>query len=187
MSALLVFLLLAFILLFALLSFLDTDHSSTLDDRTPSSFSSGQPGFCDNQEFASLGNLVFSDQDWKFIQREQSPFLNRLFIEQRRAVITHWLRESATRLRAIRINHLQHSRHSANLNVLAEAKLFFLFFYLAFLCWSLLLIVRFSHPSTPRALALHFQSAASKLFSSAPGALAPAGADQHPPLSPRIP
>jgi len=184
MSALLVFLLLGCLLLFALLSFLDADHSSALEDSALSSLPSGQSGFCDNQEFASLGNLVFSDQDWNFIQREQSPFLNKLYIQERRAVITHWLHESAARLRAIRTNHLQHSRHSANLDVFAEGRLFLLFLYLAFLCWSLLLIVRFSHPSTPRALALHFQSAVSKLLSSAPGALAPASADQHPPLSP---
>ena len=184
MSALLVFLLLACLLLFALLSFLDADHASGLKDGALSSLVSGQSGFCDNQEFASLGNLVFSDQDWNFIKGEQSPFLSKLFIEERRTVITHWLHQSAARLRAIRANHLQHSRLSANLDVVAEGRLFLLFLYLAVLCWSLLLIVRFSHPSTPRALALHFQSAASKLLSAASGGLAPASADHHPPLFP---
>jgi len=184
MSALLLFLLLAFLLLCALLSFLDADHPTASDDSASSCFSSGQSGFCDYREFASLGNLVFSDQDWNFIRHEQSPFLNKLFIEERRAVITHWLRESAARLRAIRVNHLQHSRLSANLDVFAEGRLFLWVFYLGFLCRSLLLIVRFSHPSTPRALALYFQSAAGKLFSAAPTALAPQAANQHPPLSP---
>lgn len=184
MSALLISLLVASILLCVLLAFLDKEHSIALERTNPFSFPPGQSTPCDHREFASLGTLVFSDQDWRFIQREQSPFLAKLYVQERRAVITHWLLESAARLRAIRANHLQNSRLSANLNVFTEARLFFLFFYLAFLCWSLLFIVRFSHPSTPRALALHFQSMAGRLLFAGPGVLVAATPDQRPPLSP---
>lgn len=184
MSALLISLLVVAILLCVLLAFLDADHSATIEGTTPFSFSPARSNLCDNREFASLGSLIFSNRDWRFIQREQSPFLDKLYTQERRAVVTHWLLESAARLRAIRANHLQYSRLSENLNVFAEVRLFSLFFYLTFLCWSLLLLVRFSHPSTPRALALHFQSMACRLLFAAPEALVSVTADQQPPLAP---
>jgi len=179
MSALLIFLLIAFVLLWALFTFLERDNSPGPEDTSSFPLPSGYPGSCDNREFSSLGQRVFSDRDWNFIQREQSPALNKLFVSERRAVIAHWLRESAARLRAVRVNHVQNSRHSANLDVLEEARLLFVFSYLGLLCWALLLIVRFSHPSAPNALAVHFQSLAGKLFASAPRVFAPAAPDHR--------
>lgn len=184
MSALLISLLIAFFLLCALLFFLDADRSSARQDSAPFSFPSGKSSFCDNRELASLGKLVFSDEDWKFIQREESPGLGKLYVQERRAVVIHWLHESAARLGAIRANHVRNARLAKNLDVFAEVRLMFLFLYVAFLCGSLLLIVRFVHPSTPRALALHFQSAAGRLLSSNREALAPVSVDQRPSLSP---
>lgn len=172
MSALLIFVLVALVLLWALLAFLDTDHSLSTEEAASGPPPSGSVSSCDPQEFAFLGKRVFSDQDWKFVQREQSPSLNKLFIKERRAVITHWLLATASRLRAIRTNHLQHSRHSTNLDIQAELKLMFLFLYLSLLCRLLLLLVRFSHPTVPSALVQHFQSAAGRLLALAPGPLA---------------
>jgi len=179
MSALLIFLFVAFLMLCALLVFLDADRFADPEPTVSWPITSNQSDSCDNREFAYLGNLVFSDQDWDFIRREQSPSLNKLFIKERRAVITHWLLASSSRLRTIHANHVQNSRHSANLDVFAEIRLLLLFSYLAFLCRSLLLIARFSHPSATSVLALHFQSKANRLFSSVPRVLVAEAADRR--------
>jgi len=180
MSALLIFFAIALLLLWALFAFLEKDHSVSSSVSDSFSLPSGQAGSCDSQEFAALGHALFSDQDWAFVQSEQSPSLNKLFIEERRALIAHWLRESSARLHAIRMDHVQNSRHAENLDVVAEAKLLLLFSYLGLLCWSLLLIVRFSHPAAPSVLATHFQSVSSRLFaSSSRRVLAPAASDRH--------
>lgn len=106
---------------------------------------------------------IFSERDWNFVQNEQSPFLHRLFLEERRAVAIHWLKERAAWVRAIRANHLQRSRYSKNLNVFAEARLLFLFFYLLGLCRCLLLIVQIANANTLRSIALHFEAMTQKL------------------------
>jgi len=182
MSALAIFLLVAFLLLAALLSFLDGDHSASARETALQEFCAEESRFSDNREFGSLGAQVFSDEDWNFIKREESSFLDKLYVQERRAVATHWLKESAARLNAIRTNHVENSRLSKNLDVWVEARMLLLFFYLASLCWALLLIVRFVHPATPRVFALHLQSTASKLLIFPGGQTLPATGEQHRPF-----
>ena len=182
MSALLILIFVAVILIWALFVFLDAGRSTTSEDAVPLGSASSQSDSCDSREFAQLGNLVFSDQDWNLIRGEQSAALEKLFVKERRAVMTHWLLASSGRLHAIRISHLQTSRHSTNLDVFAEIRLLLLFAYLAFLCRSLLVVARFSRPSTPSVLAQHFRSAANRLFSTLPRVPAAEAPGQH--LSP---
>jgi hypothetical protein len=183
MSAMAIFLLVAFLLLAALLSFLDGDHSARPGMSALQEFCSEESTFGESREFGSLGAQIFSDEDWSFIKREESPFLDALYVQERRAVATHWLKESAARLNAVRTKHVQNSRVSKNLDVWVEARMLLLFFYLASLCWALLLMVRFVHPATPRVFALHLQSTASKLLFFPGGRSVPANVEQHGPLS----
>ncbi len=111
----------------------------------------------DKADLRFIPYAIFSERDWNFVRNEQSTFLSQLFLQERRAVAVHWLKERAAWVRAIRANHLRRSRYSRNLNVLAEAKLLFLFFYLLGLCRCLLLIVQIANANTLRSIALHFE------------------------------
>ena len=115
-----------------------------------------------------IAESVFSPRDWLFIQKESSPSLNSLFIHERRAIAIRWLRDCLASIRIVRANHLRLSRHSQDLNVLSEAKLLTRFFYLSALCRSLLLIIRFVHPSVPYSAARYVQHLASTVLPSAP-------------------
>jgi len=118
-----------------------------------------------------VAEAVFSLRDWTFIQQQSSPLLYSLFVHERRALAIHWLRDCLAQIRAVRANHLQQSRHTSDLNVLREAKLLLLFFYLAAMCRCLLVAVRLVHPSTPRAVALHIQKLAGKILPGQPPGL----------------
>jgi hypothetical protein len=115
-----------------------------------------------------VAEAVFSRRDWTFIQQESSPLLNSLFVHERRALAMHWLRDCLAQIRAVRANHVRQSRHSSDLNVLTEAKLLLLFFYLAAVCRCLLVAVRMVHPATPRAVALHVQKLAGRILPGQP-------------------
>ena len=115
----------------------------------------------------AVAEAVFSPRDWLYIQKESSRSLNALFVEERRAIAICWLRACLAAIRLVRANHLRQSRHSQDLNLPAEVRLLLRFFYLATLCRGLLLMVRFVHPSTPRAIALYIQDLAANVLPAA--------------------
>jgi hypothetical protein len=110
------------------------------------------------EDSAELGALIVSRQDWEFIRSQGSAPLEFLFVCERRIMANMWVRGTGARLRAIRQSHIRNSRHSANLDVLAEARLFMMFFYLGLLCRLLLVALYFFNPIRCRPLALHFGS-----------------------------
>jgi hypothetical protein len=110
-----------------------------------------------------LWDAIFSEADWRFILNERSPLLTELFTEERRALAVQWLNDRAARIRAVRAKHLENSRYSQDLNVLAELKLLALFQYLIVLCGCMSLVVRVAEPTAPRKLALHFEKMAGRL------------------------
>ena len=115
-----------------------------------------------------IAEAVFSPRDWLFIQKESSASLNALFVHERRIIAVAWLRDCLAAVRAVRANHLRQSRHSQDLNLLAEAKLLLRFFYLSTLCRCLLLVVQFVHPAAPHAIALYIQNLASAVLPGQP-------------------
>jgi len=119
-----------------------------------------------------IAEAIFSPRDWLFIRQESSSDLNLIFLHQRRALAIHWLQDCLTAIRAVRANHLRQSRHSQDLNVLAEVRLLLLFFYFSVLCRCLLFAVHFVQPSVPGSIALYLQTLASKVLPSAPRAVA---------------
>lgn len=128
----------------------------------PESGSARQDGVYEPRDLPFLGDAIFSEADWNFIRSESSPSLARLFAEERRALAAQWLNDRAARIHAVRAKHLQNSRYSQDLNVLAELKLLLLFQYLIALCRCMLLVVRVAQPTTPRTLALHFEKMAGR-------------------------
>ncbi|HVM74645.1 MAG TPA: hypothetical protein VMT75_03310 [Candidatus Saccharimonadales bacterium] len=111
-----------------------------------------------------VAEAVFSPRDWLYIQQESSASLNALFLSERRAIAVRWLRDCLAAIRVVRANHLRQSRHSQDLNLLAEAKLLLRFSYLATLCRCLLFAVQFVHPSAPHAIAQYVQNLAADIL-----------------------
>jgi hypothetical protein len=157
MTLLLLAFLVAFVLGGVLLRLLRSDNQAT--DVSTSSLTAAHPGF--------VAEAVFSPRDWLYIQKESSPALNALYVHERRVIAIHWLRDCLVAIRFVRANHLRQSRHSQDLNLLAEARLLLRFFYFATLCRVLLCMVQFVHPSTPHAIALYIQNLAANIL---PGA-----------------
>lgn len=158
MTLLVLAFLVALILGWTLLRLLRNDDAS--NDIPSGPFGDAHPNF--------ISESVFSPRDWLFIQKESSPSLNSLFILERRAIAIRWLRDCLESIRVVRANHIRQSRHSQDLNVLSEARLLARFFYLSVLCRTLLLVIRFVHPSVPYSAAHYVQSLASALLPSAP-------------------
>jgi len=167
MSMLFIVVLIAFLLFFAVLHFLEPSASATESQFGAPQGLDDTAGCCNAEEFVSLGELILSDRDWEFMRREQNPALNELFVQERRAVVRHWLDQSAGRLRLIRARHVQRSRLAKDINLVAEARVFLLLFYLSLVFGVLLILVRFFHPYRSRALAQHFQAKADLLWLSA--------------------
>jgi hypothetical protein len=158
MNLLLLSFLLATVLGYALLRFLRADPSPS--DIPEAQSPGAHPPF--------VAEAVFSLRDWIFIQRESSPLLSSLFVHERRALATRWLWDCLAQIGKVRANHLRQSRHSGDLDVVSEAKLLLLFCYLAVVCRCLLVAVRFLHPTTPRALALHVHKLAGSILPGQP-------------------
>jgi len=162
MTPLLLAILVALLVGFALLRLLRAGRWSP--DSPASPFIDAHPDF--------IAEAVFSPRDWTFIQQEFSQDLNSLFLHERRALAIHWLRDCLAGIHAVRVNHLRQSRHSQDLNVLAEAKLLLHFIYLSALCRGLLFAVQFVHPAAPRSIALYLQNVAAKILPRTPSPLA---------------
>lgn len=95
---------------------------------------------------AELAFRIFSTKDREFIRLTRSTRLERLYREERRRVALHWVRRTSREVRAIMRHHRLNSRHSQNVNVAAEAKLFGQYMELRFLCAGLVLLIRLFGP-----------------------------------------
>lgn len=99
---------------------------------------------------ADLAARIFSRVDRDFIERTRCLTLRRLYLVERRKVATHWLRHTMLEVGQIMREHRLRSRQSSNLNVFAEARLFFLYLELKLLCGFMLVLI---HILGPHALA----------------------------------
>jgi hypothetical protein len=181
MNLLVLFLVMAAVLGWALIYFLRAKDGPATGDKVEVILSGGQSGDpAADKDRQFLGDAIFSNGDWDFIRREGSESLKNLFIEERRTLAARWLNDSAERIRAVRANHLRGSRYSQNLDVLAELKLLLLFLYLISLCRCMLLVVRIARPTAPRTLALHFERMAGRLRRAQDGVLSRVPAEQAP-------
>jgi hypothetical protein len=102
---------------------------------------------------AELAVRIFSRRDSEFIERTRSPRLQRLYRAERRRVASHWVRQTSREVSRIMRLHRLRSRHSANLNVAAEGKLFLQYIELRLLCGLLLLSIQLFGPHALASLA----------------------------------
>jgi hypothetical protein len=93
-----------------------------------------QPDFHEVLQSPEMVFRIFSPQDGEFIFLMRSPHLLRIYQQERRAVALHWIRRTSRDAARIMQAHRLHSRQSQNLNVATEAKLFFQYLELRFIC-----------------------------------------------------
>ncbi len=102
---------------------------------------------------AELAVRIFSPKDREFIELTRSPRLQRLYLTERRRVAAHWVRQTSREVSRIMRQHRLSSRHSTNLNVAAEARLFFQYLELRLLCGMLFLSIGLFGPHALASLA----------------------------------
>jgi hypothetical protein len=103
-------------------------------------------GVTDALRPAELVLRIFSPKDREFIRLTRSPRLQRLYREERRRVALHWVRLMSREMSTIMRRHRLNSRHSQNVNVAAEAKLFGQYMELRFLCAGLVFLIQLFGP-----------------------------------------
>ncbi|HET7106240.1 MAG TPA: hypothetical protein VFI38_05470 [Candidatus Acidoferrum sp.] len=95
---------------------------------------------------AELAMRIFSPEDRKFIRLTPSPRLQRLYVEERRKVAVHWVRQTSREVSTIMRDHRLNSRYSRNMNVAAETKLVVQYLELRLLCGVLLCLTHLFGP-----------------------------------------
>jgi hypothetical protein len=95
---------------------------------------------------AELAARIFSRKDREFIQLVPSPRLQRLYLAERRRIASHWVRQIALEVSGIMRRHRLASRHSPNLSVVDETRLFFEYLELKLLCEMLLVAIQLWGP-----------------------------------------
>jgi hypothetical protein len=85
---------------------------------------------------------IFSREDREFILLMRSPRLQRIYQEERRKVALHWVRRTSREVSGIMRTHRLIARQSRNLDAGAEAKLFFQYLQLRFICGLLVLLIK---------------------------------------------
>ena len=127
----------------------------------------GDPSLCP-PEFAAR---IFSPADWTFVSGEKSPEVARLFRHERRVVALVWVHQTKTAIHRIMREHTRVTRHSQDLNLATEAKLFGHYLQLVAVCDFLILAIQSAGPARVGALATYAASL-SQSFADAQHALA---------------
>jgi hypothetical protein len=127
----------------------------------------GDPSLCP-PEFAAR---IFSHADWTFVSGEKSPEVLRLFRHERRVVALVWVHQTKTAIQRIMREHTHATRHSQDLNLATEAKLFGHYLQLVAVCDLLILAIQSAGPSRVGSLATYAASL-SQNFADAQHALA---------------
>ena len=127
----------------------------------------GDPSLCP-PEFAAR---IFSQADWTFVSGEKSPEVARLFRHERRVVALVWVHQTKNAIHRIMRDHTRVTRHSQDLNLSTEAKLFAHYVQLVAVCDLLILAIQSAGPSRVGALATYAASL-SQSFADAQHALA---------------
>jgi hypothetical protein len=114
----------------------------------------GDPSLCP-PEFAAR---IFSPADWTFVSGEKSAEVARLFRHERRVVALVWVHQTKTAIHRIMRDHTRVTRHSQDLNLATEARLFGQYFQLVAVCDLLILAIQSAGPARVGALATYAAS-----------------------------
>jgi hypothetical protein len=84
---------------------------------------------------------VFSREDWEFISQTHSPFLERLFLQERKRVALVWVRQTSRDIRQVMRNHTEAAKGAADIRLRTEISLFLLYLELRLMCETLSLLI----------------------------------------------
>jgi len=119
-----------------------------------------------------LAIRIFSLEDRDFIFLTRSARIKRIYLQERRRVALHWVRRTSSEVSKIMRKHRLNSRQSHNLNVATEAKLFFQYLKLQFLCGLLVFLIKILGPHALKDLATYASDLYQLIAEALPGSAA---------------
>lgn len=130
------------LLLIALVVFALRQGSAARDIHAISEFP-GEPsrsdefGLC-SQEFVAR---IFSHEDGQFISQTHAPYLDRLFLHERKLVALLWVRQTSGDIRQVMRNHTEAAKQAADIRFTTELSLFLTYVELLLMCETLSLLI----------------------------------------------
>lgn len=101
---------------------------------------------------------IFSHGDQEFVAATRSSDLEKLFKQERKAVALAWVQQTSAAIRCIMGEHVIAARHSKNVQLTTEVRLFALYVRLIFICWVLFAVIHSTGPLWLRGLAIYADS-----------------------------
>ncbi len=132
----------AFLLLTALGVFALRRPATTWDIHTSSEFP-GDPWLSGEMEVCppELVARVFSREDWQLISQTHSPYLERLFLRERKRVALLWVRQTSRGIQQVMRNHTEAAKQAADIRFRTELSLFLMYIALLLMCGTLSLLI----------------------------------------------
>jgi hypothetical protein len=106
---------------------------------------------------------IFCSDDLSFVSRMDSPYLQKLFQRERRAVALCWVQQTAATARGIVRGHLEASRRQQDLVFLTEMGILLRYVQIQSLCFVMSLSIRLAGLQRMRALAIYADGVALRL------------------------
>jgi hypothetical protein len=133
---------------------------------------------------------LFGSEDWKFVAKQGSPRVRRLFLQQRTALALSWLRAArANATRLIRV-HSAAARKNSRLEPLVELRVIADYLVFQMLCQMIAAVIWFRGPVTMRRLVAYADGLSERLFEVITGvfpARLASGNSKRAPARPRAP
>ncbi len=130
------------LLLIALVVFALRQGSAARDIHAISEFPekpshSDEFGLCP-QEFVAR---IFSHEDGQFISQTHAPYLERLFLHERKRVALLWVRQTSRHIRQVMQDHTAAAKQAADIRFRTEVSLFLAYIELLMMCEALSLLI----------------------------------------------
>ena len=111
----------------------------------------------------ALADRIFAAQDWDFVSSQAPPRIQRIFLQERRAVALSWLRETRVRIRRLMDFHVRAVRRNIALRPAVEIKLAISYVLFLLICKILLGLIWLRGPFGARRMVGYAVDAADNL------------------------
>ncbi len=131
------------VLLFIALGVFALRQASTARDIDAISEFPGDPSRSDEfgacpQEFVAR---IFSHEDGQFISQTHAPYLERLFLHERKRVALLWVRQTSRDIRQVMRTHTEAAKQAADIRFRTELSLFLTYIEVLLMCETLSLLI----------------------------------------------
>ena len=106
---------------------------------------------------------VFSEREWMFVQQVRCKSASALFRQERRRIALIWVAETSATIRGIMRKHVLAARHSTNLRISVELKIFLQYASLLLTCSAMYGAIQMMYPWRLSALAQLAQGISARL------------------------